>query len=46
MTAHRLNSLMIMHVPSEILDELNDLDTAVEFADRNSRRKDIFGLVK
>jgi hypothetical protein len=46
MTAHRLNSLMIMHVHSEILDELNDLDTAVEFADRNSRRKDTFGLVK
>ena len=44
MTAPRLNSLMVMHVHSDMLDQLNDIDTVVEFAGRNSRRKDIFGV--
>lgn len=45
MTAQRLNSVMVMHAHTDMLDELNDINTVVEFVGRNNRRKDIFGVV-
>jgi len=43
MTTERLNSVMIMNVHKDMLDELDDATTVDEFVACNERRNDIFG---